>query len=387
MSPTDATLDAPFAPARAAAARLATRLAFFAAGFALACWAPLVPYAKANVGAGEGTFGLLLLCLGIGSVVAMPLTGWLSARMGSRPMILLGGFGMALMLPLLPLLSQPVLLGAVLALFGAALGTTDVAMNVHALEVEKRESRPLMSGFHAMFSLGGIAGAGGVTLLLSQGAAPALAAALGGAITLAAIALAAPRLLAVGGDPGASFVLPRGVVVLLALLAAVMFLMEGAVLDWGALLLLERDLFQPAQAGLGFLVFSITMTLGRLTGDRTIAALGARRVLVAGGLAAVAGNVLLLTGPGPALALTGFALVGLGAANIVPVLFSAAGRQRAMPAGMAVAAVTTTGYAGVLLGPAAIGFVAEATSLPFAFWMLAALILLVPLSAAAATRT
>jgi MFS family permease len=110
-------------------------------------------------------------------------------------------------------------------------------------------------------------------------------------------------------------------------------------------------------------------------------------VLVAGGLAAVAGNVLLLTGPGPALALTGFALVGLGAANIVPVLFSAAGRQRAMPAGMAVAAVTTTGYAGVLLGPAAIGFVAEATSLPFAFWMLAALILLVPLSAAAATRT
>lgn len=126
------------------AAMLATRLAFLAAGFVMACWAPLIPFAKQQVGADEGVFGLLLLCLGLGAIVAMPLTGYLSARTGARAMILLGGFGLVAFLPLVVIAPTVWTLGLALAVFGAALGTIDVAMNIHAAEVETRAARPMM---------------------------------------------------------------------------------------------------------------------------------------------------------------------------------------------------------------------------------------------------
>ena len=365
--------------------RLATRLSFFAAGFAMACWAPIVPFAKAQVGVSDGELGLLLLCIGIGSLVAMPVTGWVSAQFGSKPMVLAGGLGLVALLPVLAVVHDPLLLAAALLGFGASLGAIDVAMNVHAVEVEKAAARPLMSGFHAMFSLGGFAGAGGVTLLLSHGVAPLSGALCGSAIALAAILLAWPRLLRVQGGRPPAFVAPRGAVLLLAALAAVSFLVEGAILDWSALLLLGRDLVAPPQSGLGYALFSVAMTIGRLTGDRVVQALGNRRTLLWGGVLTVAGFALLLVVPGLA-ALAGFVLIGLGTANIVPVLFSQAGRQAAMPASLAVAAVTTIGYAGVLAGPALVGFVAQLSSLPAAFWLLAGLMTLVPLCSRPAAR-
>ncbi|MCE6960817.1 MFS transporter [Cereibacter sphaeroides] len=369
-----------------AATRLATRLAFFAAGFAMSCWAPLVPFAKANVGAGDAQLGLLLLCLGIGSLLAMPVTGWISAQLGARSMILTGGIGMVLCLPPLVAVGEAWLLAGALLLFGASLGTIDVAMNVHAVEVEKAARRPLMSGFHALFSVGGFAGAGGMTLLLSQEVPPTAAAICGSAVALAAVLLAGPRLLkARAGEPPA-FVRPRGLVLLLAALTAVTFLVEGALLDWSALLIVGRDLLEPAKGGLGYMLFSVAMTLGRLTGDRVVLALGDRRVLVLGGILALLGFVLMLLAEWTPLAMAGFVLIGLGAANLVPVLFSLAGRQTAMPAGLAVAAVTTTGYAGILAGPALVGFVAQATSLSAAFWMLAAMMALLPIFARVVAR-
>jgi len=135
MSETDNVIRAETAPAR-----LATRLAFFAAGFVAACCAPLLPFFKANVGADEAQFGLLLLCLGLGSLVAMPVSGTLAARRGSKPMIVLGGFGLIFVLPLLAVAHTPILFGAALFLFGASLGTIDVAMNVHGAEVEALEN-------------------------------------------------------------------------------------------------------------------------------------------------------------------------------------------------------------------------------------------------------
>lgn len=175
--------------------RLATRLSFFAAGFLLACFAPLVPFAKANVGVGEGELGLIFFCLGVGSIIAMPLTGWISALVGSKPMILAGGLGLVLLLPALLLIFDPLLLAAVLLVFGASLGTIDVAMNVHAVEIEKSARRPLMSGFHAMFSLGGFAGSGAITFLLSRDVSPFASALCASALALVAILLAWPRLL------------------------------------------------------------------------------------------------------------------------------------------------------------------------------------------------
>src|SRR5690606_13569190 len=141
------------------ATRTATRLAFLVAGFGMACWAPLVPFAKLRVGVEDGELGLLLLCIGLGSISAMIATGPISARLGSKPVIVAGGLALAATLPFLALAATPVALGAALFVFGGALGSIDVAMNIHAVEVERAAARPLMSGFHALFSIGGFAGA------------------------------------------------------------------------------------------------------------------------------------------------------------------------------------------------------------------------------------
>jgi len=366
--------------------RLATRLSFLVAGFGVACWAPLVPFAKERLHVDDGTLGLLLLCLGVGSVALMFLTGVLNARYGSRPIILAGGFGLAVLLPLLAVAGSPVSLGMTLFAFGAALGSLDVAMNIHAVEVEHAAGKPLMSGFHALFSVGGFVGATVMTFLLSSNVGPfasTLLAALPMAITMVVVA---PRLLrASHSEEAPLFVAPHGIVLLLAALAAVMFLVEGAILDWSALLVTEKGLVREAQGGLGYSIFAIAMTAGRLGGDFVTARVGDRAMLFWGGLATMAGFALLLAAPIRAVAMSGFLLIGLGASNIVPVVFRGAGAQRAMPAGHAVAAITTAGYSGILVGPAGIGFVAQTVGLPVAFWLLAVLVGAVVLSARSVT--
>ena len=159
------------------------------------------------------------------------------------------------------------------------------------------------------------------------------------------------------------------------------FLSKEPVLDWGALLIIDRQLALAENAGVGFILFSVAMLIARLTGDRLVASIGGFAILVLGGLTTMVGITVVLVVPVVSVAFLGFVLIGLGAANLVPVLFSAAGRQTVMPPGIAIAAVTTTGYAGILLGPAIIGFVSDATSLVTAFWLLGLLILVVPLSA------
>lgn len=365
-----------------AVARVATRLSFLVAGFGMASWAPLVPFAKARVGVGDGAMGMLLLCLGLGSVLAMSATGALSARFGSRPIIILGGVGVSLFLPLLAVAGSPIALMGALFAFGAALGTLDVAMNIHAVDVERASGRPLMSGFHALFSIGGFAGAAAMTLMLSMGLPPLAGVVANAVLMLAGMSLAGPRLARAKGDPdAAAFALPRGVVLLLSVLAAATFLAEGAMLDWSALLITKSGLVAVAQGGLGYMLFSIAMTAGRLVGDQVVARLGDRRVLRWGGLLAVAGFAVLLIAPAPAVALSGFVLIGLGAANIVPVLFRLAGAQTAMPAAQAISALSTIGYAGILIGPAGIGGIAAAAGLCGAFWLLAGLFALTPLLA------
>tara|TARA_B110000114_G_scaffold155003_1_gene168114 strand:+ start:235 stop:1368 length:1134 start_codon:yes stop_codon:yes gene_type:complete len=367
--------------ASTAQARLATRLAFFAAGFSMASCAPLFPFIKQNVAADERQFGLLLLCFGVGSLLAMPVVGLVSARHGPRSMVLLGGFGLVIFLPALTIAQTPFILAAALFLFGASLGTIDVAMNLHGVAVEAQEKRSLMSSFHAQFSLGGLCGAGLITLLLSVGVSLTMAALVAALVTLVAMVPTVRRLLWVSSSHQNTFVWPHGIVILLGFLAAIMFLVEGAVLDWGALLVIDRQLAAPKNAGIGYILFSAAMVVARLTGDRIVGAVGEYWMLISGGMLTILGIAVILLSNLPLLALSGFVLMGLGAANLVPIFFSAAGRQKIMPPGLAIAAVTTAGYAGVLVGPAMIGFAADIMGLSIAFWWLALLIALVPLSA------
>jgi len=354
-------------------AATATRIAFIANGLAFASWAPIIPFAKANTGVDEAALGLLLLCLGIGSVVSMPITGWLCARHGTRPMILISAMIMGCALPFLAYLVEYWALAITLLIFGAAIGTLDVAMNIHAAEVEKRSGRALMSGFHGMFSVGAICGAGFVTLLISYGVAPLIATLCVMGSVIIAILWVQSHYLITKSDAPEPFRLPSGIVKWLALLAGIAFLIEGAIMDWGALLMIERAVFSMEQAALGYIAFSITMVIGRLSGDYIVPRIGRRAILLGGGTLVVLGLIAITTLPFPALNLIGFAVIGLGAANLVPVVFSAAGQQSDMDPNMAVASVTFVGYAGILLGPAIIGFGAQATSLPLAMASLALL--------------
>lgn len=368
------------------ATRLATRLSFLVAGFGIACWAPLVPFAKQRLAIDDGTLGLLLLCLGIGSVVAMLLAGVLSTRYGSKPIILAGGLGLAVLLPLLSIATSSLTLGLSLVVFGASLGSIDVAMNIHAVEVERAAARPLMSGFHALFSIGGFTGSALMTALLSMQLGTRASTLICSVLMLIAMLVAWPRLLrSAQAQDGPLFVLPHGIVLLLALLAAITFLVEGAVLDWGALLLIDAGRVPEAQGGIGYMLFSIAMTAGRFGGDAFVARVGDRATLLWGSLLAVVGFAVLLIAPVAAIAIAGFLLIGVGASNLVPILFRRAGAQKVMPAGLAVAAITTAGYTGVLVGPAGVGFIAKLAGLPMAFWMLAALMFLVTLSARVVT--
>ncbi len=205
--------------------QVSTRLAFFIAGLGMAAWAPLVPFAKARIGLNDASLGLLLLCIGIGSMLAMPLTGVLTAKWGCRAVILLAGAVLCLDLPLLVLMNTPATMAIALLVFGAAMGIIDVAMNIQAVIVEKASGRAMMSGFHGLFSVGGIVGAGGVSALLWLGLNP-LTAIMATVVLMIILLLAANKnLLRGSGEPhdGPLFVFPRGWVMFIGFLCFVMF--------------------------------------------------------------------------------------------------------------------------------------------------------------------
>lgn len=373
------TTQMPLVPGRLE--QMSTRIAFFIAGFGLAAWAPLVPYAKARAGLDEATLGLLLLCLGAGSILAMPVAGILATRYGCRRVLVGGTLLICLALPLLATVSAIPLLIATLFLFGAGLGAVDSTVNLQAVIVERASGRNMMSGFHGLFSVGGIAGAAGVSALLALGLSPLWAIVVVIVLILAALLKAAPHLLPYGSESsGPAFAVPHGVVLFIGLLCFTVFLAEGAMLDWSAVFLTSEKSIDEAYAGLGYAAFALTMTAGRLMGDTIVRRLGARLVIVLGGLFAATGMALATLAPSWEFALLGYALVGAGCSNIVPVLYTAVGKQTVMPEHIAVPAITTLGYAGILAGPAAIGFIAHASSLGSAFLLITAMLLAVAIS-------
>ena len=369
------------------AARVATRIAFFVAGFGAACWASLVPFVKQRAAIDEATLGALLLCVGAGSVIAMMLTGTLGTRFGSKPIVFGGGVGLAVILPLLAIAHDAATLGIALFGFGAALGSLDVAMNINAVEVERMEGRPLMSGFHAQYSMGGFGGSALATFLLAARTGVFASMLLCSALMFAGILIARRHLIETPRRRGGPLLaVPRGIVLLLAGLVAISFLLDGVLLSWGALFISGKGLVPATQGGLGYMLFSIAMMAGRLSGDTLTTRIGDRSMMFWGGSVATAGMVVLLVAPIAPVALAGFLLIGLGASNVVPIMFRRAGAQRAMSPSLAVVAITMTGYAGNLVGPASIGIIADQAGLSTAFWLLAGLVCLIPCCAGFVTH-
>ncbi len=372
--------------------QIATRAIFFLAGLGMAAWAPLIPFVKARLGIDDGTLGLLLFCLAAGSMAIMPFAGYLIAKLGCRAVLLGAGALLCIDLPLLALIDAPLLMGAALGVFGAVNGIMDVAMNSQAIIVERESGQAKMSGFHGFYSLGGIAGAGGVSLLLLAGLAPAQAIGLIALLIAILLLIVAGDLLAHGGigerrRGGARWALAHGKILFIALLCFFVFLTEGAMLDWSALFLHAERGVAKSQAGIGFTLYAVAVACGRLYGDRLIGAVGRYRTLLLGSLCAAAGVLLTVTVPLASAAFGGLMLAGLGIANIVPILFNAVGNQKQVPPGQAFPAVTLVGYLGLLTGPALIGFIANYTTLALAFGCTLLCLLLVSISAKAVTNT
>ncbi|WP_326584917.1 MFS transporter [Streptomyces sp. NBC_00481] len=359
--------------------------AFFALdGFVFAGWVVRIPAIKEQTGASPGALGLALLGVSAGAVITMMLTGRLCRRFGSHPVTVACAVLLSLSVALPRLTHSALALGAVLLVFGAAFGGINVAFNSAAVDLVAALGRPVMPGFHAAFSLGGMLGAG-VGSLVADSLSPTRHLLGITVIGLLVTAVAAPTLLrheppeppnrAAEREDRATGARrldgrTRGLVVVLGLIAGCTAYGEGALADWGALHL-EADLdASPGVAAIGYSCFALAMTTGRLTGTTLLERLGRTTVLVAGGATATAGMLLGALAPSVWATLLGFAVTGLGLANIFPVAIERAGAL-AGPSGVATA--STLGYLGMLLGPPAIGFMAEWFSLPAALTSVAVL--------------
>src|SRR5690606_5273306 len=245
-------------PTPGVAQQISTRIAFLIAGLGMSAWAPLVPFAKERLAVNEATLGALLLCLGLGSLVSMPVTGMLAGRIGCSKVIAVSALVTCISLLGLAAASSVFTMAVALLFFGAAVGSVDVAMNIQAVIVEKASGRSMMSGFHGFYSLGGILGAAGVSGLLWFGLTPFYALVVMVVLILILLLSCVGYLLSYGScarEP--LFVLPKGRVLLIGCLCFIVFLAEGSVLDWSAVFLTSVRNIDLAQAGLGFAAFSV----------------------------------------------------------------------------------------------------------------------------------
>lgn len=364
-------------------ARFAVSGVFFLNGVILASWISRIPAVKSDLDLSEGRLGLALLGAAVGALVAMPTTGWLLPRVGSRTMTTVMIMALAASLVLPALATGAVSLALALAVVGATNGALDVSMNAHGVVVERWYRRPILTAFHGFWSLGGLAGAGLGGLIASRGVEP-----LPHFVAVAVVGFPVAFLLTRGLLPAAvdrhapeehgeerprtrvRYPLP---IVVAGIMALACLLAEGAMADWSAVYL-EQDLGTgEGLAATGFAVFSLAMAIVRFLGDRLVLAWGPVAFVRVSGTLVALGLATGLVASAPWLAIAGFAVVGAGLAGIFPVVLSAAGRISGIAAGPALAFVSTLGYTGFLIGPPVIGLSADVVGLSVSLWGVVAL--------------
>ena len=367
------------------AARTAVTVVFFASGASYGSWVARIPALQDRLDATKSGLGLALFGVAAGAVVALPLAGWLSARLGSRRVTRMALVAVALTLPLPGLAPSLLTLGLAFAALGAAGAMLDLAMNAHGVAVEERYARPILSSFHASFSFGGLAGAVAGGLAAAAGISP-LAQFTGAAVVIGAIALWSGRTLLSREvdrvETGPVYGRPSRALVALAVIAFAVLLAEGAAADWSGVYLNDTVGTGEGAATAAFIAFSATMTLGRLAGDRLTEAWGSVALTRAAGALGVAGLGAALLVESVPIVVLGFACLGAGLATVVPTVFRAAGARTASP-GAGIAAVSTVGYSAFLVGPPFVGFLADATRLRLALGVVVALCALIVVLAGA----
>ncbi|MFI8287794.1 MFS transporter [Streptomyces sp. NPDC085614] len=345
-------------------ARVATFVYFALNGFLLGMWVVHIPAVAHAVGIGHAALGWLLLLLGLGAFAGMQLAGPLTDRLGARTVVPLGAALCSAAVVLPGLAVDTWTLGAALLLLGFGNGCLDVSMNAHAVQVESGYGRPVMSAFHATFSLGGVLAALIGARTLSGGLPPKATLAAAAVLSLVVAGVTARALLpaaaraATAPDAGTAESTRRRTprrIWILAALALMLMLCEGVANDWSVLHL--RDVLDApaATAALAYGAFSTAMTAGRLLADRLTGRFGAVAILRHGSAVAALGLTAAALSPWIPLALAGWAVFGAGLSGCIPQLFSAAGHADSDAAGVNVSRVAGLGYLGMLAGPAVIG--------------------------------
>ncbi len=370
--------------AEALRGRWAAAMMFAANGFVMGAWAPQIPLLLPRHQITEFTLGLLILVLGAGAVGAMLFTGRLIGRHGSVRILRWFSLSASIALPLVVFAPSLAILVPAMAVLGALIGCMDVAMNANAVEIERRLGRAIMSSSHGFWSLGGFVGAAGGGWIVAHWGAGTQSLVVAG-VSAAMVLAALPWLHSkepIAADPGFAAVpsqlLPRNAALwILGMMALLSMVPEGAVLDWAALYMKQELGSDVFRAGLAFAFFSGAMAMMRFAGDAVRNRFGAVLTLRASGLLAAVGLFLASLAPNEAFAIAGFFVAGLGVANMVPIMFSAAGNFPGLPSSVAISTVTMLGYAGILVAPASIGLVAGHIGFRWTYAALSLLLVLV----------
>ena len=367
-------------------ARGAISVTFLVYGLIVGAWVPHIPLAKDRLAVGNGIFGMALLAIAIGGIIAMPISAGMTSRFGSAKVSAVTGIALCLAFILPPMAPDLATFLPAALLFGAALGGMDVAMNAHGVAVEKVMRRPTMSVVHAAYSAGALIGTllgAALIEVIGETLQILLTTALGLTLFFACIPFYLPSAVDKGA-PGAIFVWPTRAHFGLGALCFLTLMSEGVIVDWSGLMLRQRFLLEASTAALGFAAFAVGMTAARLLGDRLRLEFGAVRLLRWSALMTALGMAIALIIPSPVIAIAALALTGMGLGNAAPVLFAGGGRLEPEAPGRGIAAVTTLGYTGFLAGPPLIGFVAELSGLPMALGLVVLASLVIAVSARAA---
>lgn len=370
---------------------LANKLAFGILGALEAAWAPMVPFVKSEMNLNDGQFGQLLLSMGLGSLIALPLVGPLVSRFGPKNIAIISGILLGLNLFGITVVDSPYLVAFMLALFGASLVSIDVASNINAVVVESIFKKPLMSGFHGGYSLGTLVGAMIVSMLLTLGLSVSMSA-LFMFISMSVLSLVSLQSLVseiktfnvensvqTQDDGKHRKLRVPPVIVVLGILCFIMYASEGALLSWTTVFATQNRGIDPKTAGYFYTFFAITMTVARFTGNSIVAKFGRRLTVVTGAVMVSLGFMITAIVPYSVGMMIGFSIIGLGAGNIVPQLVSFTGTVKGIRVQSAISLINAVGYSGILLGPVIIGHVSNMSSLECSFELLGCAVAVVAL--------
>lgn len=364
--------------------RIAVNIAFFLNGFIYANWVSRLPRIQELYGADNGAIGIVLLAMSLGAVAAMPFTGWIIIKHGSRRITMFSTIMYCALVPFIPFMPGMAILICLYLIMGVITGMLDVAMNAQAVMIERQYQKPIMTSFHALFSIGMALGAWCGALFADVGFDLSVHFITVVIISLIAAVWVSRNLIYDKPDKsithdGPLFRIPDRLLISIGIIAFCCMMGEGAMADWSVNYMENITKASEALAPIALSAFATAMTLGRIFGDRVRAQLGDTKLIMSGGIVATLGLSIALILPDPYVAIAGFFLVGLGLSTIVPIAYSIAGNTKGLPSGVGLAMVTTVGYSGFLFGPPIIGFLADLTSLRIALFVVVILLILMTL--------